>query len=206
MSANSWAISWQCLCLSRVPLNKQVDSWVPWPCSRGLLSHHPLASCTWKLEANVEDVGQTLHLVNVVKILLLICASFGTLGMQKLVVRQVEADDWDGLLDASSVFLQHFGVPIGRWSFLGSVHNVPKMHRCRQHFKFELPKVEVLSIELVNDSSGLVMKWCYCTFEYTLKTLKLAFLGLQSTQFKVSTPQNPLCNLKVIKSLGTRFQ
>ena len=45
--------------------------------------------------------------------------------------------------------------------------------------------IEFFFIELVNDSSGLALKWYLHTLGYTLKTFKLAILGLQSTQPKL---------------------
>ena len=78
------------------------------------------------------------------------------------------------------IFLQHFGIHIERWSLIWFIYNVPKIHGCQQHFDFEVP-----FIELSNDSSGLALKRCHCMLRYTLKSLKLVFHGLQSTQPKL---------------------
>ena len=73
--------------------------------------------------------------------------------MRKLVVRQVEVNNGQHISYVPSVVLQHFGIHIKRWSFPGSIHNVPKIHKYQQHFNFELPKV---GISLLNLSSTLV--------------------------------------------------
>lgn len=79
--------------------------------------------------------------------------SSATLNVRKLVVHQIEAGDEHGLLKVPLVFLLDSRIYIGMWNFLIFVHNVSKIHRCQQHFNFELP-----SIELANDSSGLALK------------------------------------------------
>ena len=56
------------------------------------------------------------------------------------------------------VLLIDVGIRIGRRSFLKFVYNVLKIHVWQQHFDIELPKVEVPSTELVNDSSSLILK------------------------------------------------
>ena len=99
--------------------------------------------------ANEEQVGQILFLMHVANDLPPLYGSFATFDMRKLVILQVEADDTHDILDTSLIHLQYFGVHIRRWSALGFVHNVPKLHRCQQHFGFELSKVEVPSIKLI---------------------------------------------------------
>jgi hypothetical protein len=75
-----------------------------------------------------------------------------------LVVYQVEANDRHGLLDMPLGLFLNLGIHIRYWSFLKAVPKIPKIHECQQHFDFELLKVEVPSIELVNDFSNLVLK------------------------------------------------
>ena len=43
------------------------------------------------------------------------------------------------------------------------IHIVPKIQGCQQHFNFGLPNVEISYIQLVNDSSRLILKWCNST-------------------------------------------
>jgi hypothetical protein len=78
--------------------------------------------------------------------------------MFKLVICQVEADGEHGFLHTTLVLLLDLGIHNRKWSFLGSVHNVLNIHGCQQHFDFKLPKVELPSNELVNDTSGLALK------------------------------------------------
>ena len=54
--------------------------------------------------------------------------------------------------------MQYFGICIRRWSFLGSVYNVLKIHGGQRYFDFEFPKIKVPSIKLINDFSGLAFK------------------------------------------------
>ena len=96
--------------------------------------------------------------MDVAKGLLCFRWSFSILDVCKLFIHQVKVDGIYGLLNAPLVHLQHLGIRIGRWSFLRSVYNIPKIHESQQHFDFELPKIEVPSIELVNDSSNLPRK------------------------------------------------
>jgi hypothetical protein len=67
-----------------------------------------------KLATNKDNVGQNFRLVNVTKGFPHFHESFATLDMSKLVVHQVEADDGHGLLNASLVLLQHFGIYNGK--------------------------------------------------------------------------------------------
>ena len=57
----------------------------------------------------------------------------------------------------SFVLLRYFGICIGRWSFLESIHNVRKTHGCQQHFDFEILKVELPYLELLNGSTYLAL-------------------------------------------------
>ena len=63
-------------------------------------------------------------------------------------------------LDMPFVSFLHFGINVWKWSFLGFVHNTSKVHASQPYFQFELPKIRVHSIELINDSSTLTFKWC----------------------------------------------
>lgn len=86
--------------------------------------------------------------------------------MCKLVVTQVEADDGRCHLHVFLKLLLHFGVCIGRWSLLGFVCNIPKVHGSQQHLHFEL-----LTVELVYDFSLLTLKKCHHTLEDWVYTL-----------------------------------
>ena len=108
-----------------------------------------------KLAVDKNNGLQTFRLVNVAKGLPRLRKSLTTLDVCKLVVCEVEADDGHDLLHTALIHLQHFGIYIERWRFFGSVHNIPKIHECQQHFDFKLPKIELPFIEFVNDSSGL---------------------------------------------------
>ena len=123
-----------------------------------------------------------LHLVNVVEGMTHLRGSFKTFNVCKLVVLQIEAYNRHGYLDVFLILLQHIGNCIGRWSFLGFIHNVPKIHGCQQHFDFEFPKLEISSFELVNNYNGLILKWCHCML--VKKTLTNIF-GLQIIQSKL---------------------
>ena len=81
-----------------------------------------------ELITNGEDVGQTLRCVNVTKGFSPLYGSFATLDVYNLVVYQIKTDDRHGLFDVLLVLLQHFGIRVGRWSFIKSVHNFPKIH------------------------------------------------------------------------------
>ena len=87
-----------------------------------------------------------------------LCGLFAALDVRKLIVRQVKADDRHVIFNASLVLFQHFGIHIGRWRFFGSIHNIPKIHGCQQHFDFELLIIKLSSIKFVNDSSCLTFK------------------------------------------------
>jgi hypothetical protein len=58
-----------------------------------------------KITANEEDVGETLHLMNVANCFLFLHGSFVTLDVCKLFVCQVEADDEHDFIDMSLVLL-----------------------------------------------------------------------------------------------------
>ena len=75
---------------------------------------------------NEEDVGQTLCLMNVVKGLSRFRGSFVTLDARKLVVRQVKATNGHTFFNAFLILLQHFGIRIGRWRFIESIHNIQR--------------------------------------------------------------------------------
>ena len=109
------------------------------------------------LVVNDKGVRQSLRLMNNTKGLSCLRESFATLDVRKLVVREVEADDGHDILDVFLV-LQHFGIRIGWWRLFKSVHNIPKIHGCQQHFDFELQEVELLPIEFVNNSTGHALK------------------------------------------------
>lgn len=103
-----------------------------------------------KLMANEENVANGL---------LRLRGSSATLDMHKLVVCQVKANDGYGIFfNASLVLIQHFGICIGRWRSIGSVHNIPKIYGCQQNFNFELSKVVCCPIEVVDYSRGLALK------------------------------------------------
>ena len=72
-----------------------------------------------ELATKKNDVGQIVRLVNVTKGFLHISGSLLIFDVRKLVVFQNEANDGDGLLVTPLIVLQHFGIRIGRWSFLG---------------------------------------------------------------------------------------
>ena len=59
------------------------------------------------------------------------CISFTTLDVRKLVVDQVEAGDEHDFFYVYLVILQHFGIRIRRWRFIGSVYNIPKIYGCQ---------------------------------------------------------------------------
>ena len=147
----------------------------------------------------------------------------GFLGLHaSFACMQVEVDNGHGLLDAPLVLFQYCGIRIGRWSFLGSVHNIPKIHGYQQHFAFEFLNVKVSFIELVNDTSAFAIKWYHPTLGCTLKIFKTSFSWPTTTQPKlkdnflhskyVFTPQcsgnMPTCfqmNLLVSKMLDLLF-
>jgi hypothetical protein len=49
------------------------------------------------------------------------------------------------------VVFPHFGINVERWTFLGFVYNGLKVNGNQPHLQFELPKIEILSFEFVND-------------------------------------------------------
>ena len=57
--------------------------------------------------------------------------------VRKLIAHQIGVDDGHGLLDVPLVFLQHFGIGIGKWSLCISIHSVPKVHESQNHLHFE---------------------------------------------------------------------
>ena len=125
-----------------------------------------------KLAANKEDVRQILRLVNVVKDFSHLRGTFATLDVYKLVVRQVKADDGHGFFDSLLVFLQHFGIHNERWSHLGSVNNLPKVHVSQNHLHFELAKAKFISVKFVHDFSSFALKICHLLLKEQVCTLK----------------------------------
>jgi len=108
--------------------------------------------------------------VDVAKCLPCLRGSLAPLDVVKLTIHQVDANGGHGLLRALLVLLDDFGVRIGWWSLLGPVDNLPKVHGGQHHLHLELPKVEVLPIELVNDSYALSLKRCHFALKSDLST------------------------------------
>jgi hypothetical protein len=95
---------------------------------------------------------------------LLVCTSW--------LSAKLKGNDGHDFLNASLKLLQFFGIRIRRWRFLKTIHNIPNIHGCQQHFDFEPLNVEISFIGLVSDSSSLVLKWYHATVRSTLKILK----------------------------------
>jgi len=123
-----------------------------------------------ELAANEEDVGQAPRLVDVTKCLPCLRRSLAPLNVVKLTIHQVDANGGHGLLRAPLVLLDDFGIRIGWWSLLGPVENLPKVRGGQHHLHLELPKVEVLRIELVNDCRALSLKRCHFALKSDLST------------------------------------
>jgi hypothetical protein len=83
---------------------------------------------------------------------------FTTFDVRNLVVREIKANNGHGLLDASLVVLQQFGIRVGMWSIFGFVSNVPNINESQKHLYFDFPKIKYLLIKLVHESSIDLMK------------------------------------------------
>ena len=143
--------------------------------------------------------------MNVAKGISCFLGSFATIDMHKLVVHQVGADDGHDFLDVSLILIQHFGIHIKRWRFFGSVHNIPKIHGCQQHFNFKLPKVElsplnllmILAASLLND----VIVCSDIRLRHSNHSNKIFFtlnlLHYEILQVTFSTPQESSKNIQI---------
>ena len=83
---------------------------------------------------NKKDVEQTPCLMSVTKDLPCFHQSFAIFNVHILIIRQVECNDGHCLLDMLLVFSLYFGINVGRWSLLGFVNNIPKVHKNQLHF------------------------------------------------------------------------
>ena len=147
-----------------------------------------------------------------------LCWSFATLDVRKLVVCQVEADDGHSFLDAPLVFLQHFEIYIGRWSLLGSIYNVPKVHESQNHLHFELSMILAASLSkyvifrskngfvysknLIGSSSpqrnlrmlrSIKIVLLHLNVSYTFKYLKSVLLHLKKNILRHLNHSNNIC-------------
>lgn len=154
---NTWAKSWQYLHFSWVPPSEQANSQVPW--GHGPTSQNLLASCIWKIVVNEESIGQTYHFIDIAKGLLCLNWSFAALDVHKLIVRQVECNDAHFLFGTPLVLFLHF------WKVKPPRirPRCPKVHGNQPQLQCHYIKIEVLSIELVNDYNIVTFKWCHHT-------------------------------------------
>lgn len=95
---------------------------MPWPFLYGPANHLFLVT-------NEENIGHALCLMDVAKGFSSLCSSFATLDLHKLIVRQVKPNDGHCLFDTILERKKNQSrIYIRRWSILGFIHNVPKVH------------------------------------------------------------------------------
>ena len=126
--------------------------------------------------------------------------SSATLHVHKLVVHHVEADDGHSLLDTTLVFLQHFGIRIGRWNLLGSIYDFPKVQGNKtisilsfQRLNFSQCNLSMTLVFCALNVSHLTLKECVCT----LKTFKS---GPQDLTYTPNVFNLCLCSIKFFHS------
>jgi len=77
--------------------------------------------------------------------------------VKKLIVYQVDPNDEQGLFNTPLVLLD-FWIGIVKWTLFHIIHNLSKVYQSQYHLYFELSKIEVLSIKLINNFNILTFK------------------------------------------------
>ena len=108
-----------------------------------------------------------------------LCRFFAIPNVRKLVIRQVERNDWHCLLHTPFVLFFHFWIIVRKWYSLGFVHNTLKIHKANPISNLNIQRLKFSPLNFVNDSNTFILKWHHFMLKawgYTLYNLKSTFM------------------------------